>query len=101
MTRSAAVADAFVELVCTDRTLLRLEFDSIVAAGLRPAGDEPAPASPGRRPVVVTAVVPPRPAVAHTTWARSATGRCRARPQYPRERSPPARRFDKDEEPGR
>lgn len=104
MTGSAAVADAFAELVCTDSALLRLEFDSIVAAGLLPAGDEPVPRPPaGRRLRAAVAGAGRRPVRARRRALGTATRPGRARRQYPRERSPPPSRTPRpsDESTGR
>lgn len=73
------------------RELLRLEFDAIIAAGFRPAADQPHPVPPARR--VGTVVGAARPSVRSARGGRAALpgrrGPVATVGTVPRERGPP------------
>jgi hypothetical protein len=85
-----AVDTRFVELLCADADLLRLEFDAIIAANFPPTGTgQQHPSPPPRQPIPATGRLRPegnrRPAPAVTGSPR----RGRRVPEA-RERSPPS-----------
>jgi hypothetical protein len=89
-TRLSNVADTqFVELLCADSTLLRLEFDAIIAANFSPPGTgQRFPRSPRRELIRSTGRLPP-PGMRRPVLTAAGSPRRRQTVPDARERSPP------------